>query len=1158
MRPPPLAHRRFACFKRSLLSACILASLPWLAHANCVLQPDGATVICDTSAPNPFTQSISTSLFAVGNLPISANGAHVILLPGAAMNTSGAAIQLFNNSTVLNQGTITTSLTNAYGMWAGDPSNANSTTAGYGNTLENDGSIVTTGANAVGMYERGANKTFSNTLINRGTIDTYGSIVGPSATASSAGIRSDSLSDTTIFNYGRVSAHGAYATLNIAGSTAIGGNGVSMGGPGTFTNETGASITSDNAYGFYVNGPNANGIALINAGAISGKLGAILFASGLSNNSVSLQAGSQINGSIDGGLNATNNSLIFDGLVNSNFSNAIPNWNLVAFRNGAAMGMTAPSYALSNVNIDAGSSASFNTQQIAITTSITNNGDLSFASANDQTIAAPISGTGNLTQVGPGALTLTAPSSYTGITTVAGGTLRAGAAQVFAPMSAFTVNAGATLDLASANQTIGSLAGAGLVTLGSGRLITGGLNTSTTFAGIISDSGSGSVKKLGTGTFTLTGNNTYTGTTVIANGALQLGEGGNSGSISGDVQDGANLTFDRSDVYTFNPLISDWTDTSPDPSGSVVQNGSGAIILNAINTYTGPTFVNAGTLAVGDATHASASLAGSSVVLVAPGATLSGYGSIAGDVDNRGTIAVANASALFNGQASGTLTVGGALANAALVQLAGSSVGNRLIVGDYFGKNASISINTVLDADQSPTDALVIQGGSATGQTVLMINNVGGTGALTTGNGIPVVIATQSGSTAAGAFSLGDVLEAGPYQYDLYRGSLDTSSSDSWYLRSQNPNPPPGISGPVTTVGPSTPGTPSTPGAGSSGSSGSSGSEPGAQTNRVVVPEYRPEVSLYTAIPSMTLLYGLAQVGNLHERLGELAQPMDATAGGDSRGWVRVLGQDGEWNGSPAGIYRDGPSFDNNFLALQAGFNVYSNVHDGGAVDRFDVLGTVGHDHGNVDNFDNTSAGRNNFDAYSLGGSWTHFGASMPWYLDAVVLATWYDTQANSNEQQNLSSNGFGTTASFEAGYPFALAQGWSLEPQSQVVWQDIHLDSAADNSASVRFRDVHELAARLGARASDSGSISGHPFSAWLTANVWHAFNANPQTQFSSELGEVPFHSDLSGSWWELGLGATTQLASHVAIYGQVGYEKGFNRGVRDIDATMGVRVGW
>jgi outer membrane autotransporter protein len=137
---------------------------------------------------------------------------------------------------------------------------------------------------------------------------------------------------------------------------------------------------------------------------------------------------------------------------------------------------------------------------------------------NNATLGGAISGSGGLTKIGAGALTLAGASSYSGATAVNAGMLQAGAANVFAPASAFTVASGATLNLNGFNQTIGSLAGAGSVTLGSATLTTGTDNTNTTFSGAIS--GTGGVVKQGTGTFTLTGVSSYTGPTNINAGTL--------------------------------------------------------------------------------------------------------------------------------------------------------------------------------------------------------------------------------------------------------------------------------------------------------------------------------------------------------------------------------------------------------------------------------------------------------------------------------------------------------------------------------------------------------------------------------------------------------------------------------------------------------------
>jgi autotransporter-associated beta strand protein len=103
---------------------------------------------------------------------------------------------------------------------------------------------------------------------------------------------------------------------------------------------------------------------------------------------------------------------------------------------------------------------------------------------------------------------------------------------------------------------------------------------------------------------TLSGDNTYTGGTTIESGTLQLGNGGASGSILGDVALSSNpepgfsfqsiLAFDRSDTYTFGGTISG--------NGTVEQIGTGTTILTAVNTYSGGTIIeHGGTLQLGNA-----------------------------------------------------------------------------------------------------------------------------------------------------------------------------------------------------------------------------------------------------------------------------------------------------------------------------------------------------------------------------------------------------------------------------------------------------------------------------------------------------------------------------------------------------------------------------
>jgi outer membrane autotransporter protein len=115
---------------------------------------------------------------------------------------------------------------------------------------------------------------------------------------------------------------------------------------------------------------------------------------------------------------------------------------------------------------------------------------------------------------------------------------------------------------------------------------------SSVYNGVIS--GLGAIEQNSTSTITLLGNNTFTGTTYVQSGTIQIGDGSTRGALPGPVVLSPNtqLQFNRSDI-------------SPGPSqisgtGTVMQKGTGTTILTGNHAYTGTTFVNAGVLQLGN------------------------------------------------------------------------------------------------------------------------------------------------------------------------------------------------------------------------------------------------------------------------------------------------------------------------------------------------------------------------------------------------------------------------------------------------------------------------------------------------------------------------------------------------------------------------------
>lgn len=326
---------------------------------------------------------------------------------------------------------------------------------------------------------------------------------------------------------------------------------------------------------------------------------------------------------------------------------------------------------------------------------------------NNTTFSGVISGGGgNLIKTGGGIFTLSGVNTYTGTTSINAGTLRTAIASALSSSTA--VNVVTTFDVNDFSQNIGSLIGAGSVTLGSSALTTlatGNDNTPTTFSGIIS--GSGGLTKVGTGIFTLSGSNTYTGATTINGGELKMAMVNALSSSTAVIANSAwNLNdFDQfigslsgsgsvalggllaSTLTTGNDNTSTTFSGSISGGGGLIKVGSGIFTLSGANTYMGTSLVNAGELSV------TGSITGSGVI-VQSGASLGGTGTV-------------NSNILVNGSIK-----------------PGNSIGTLHVVGDVTLVNGSILVN---EFNPNATDLLDVVGGVSIqpGATVYLIPDLG-------------------------------------------------------------------------------------------------------------------------------------------------------------------------------------------------------------------------------------------------------------------------------------------------------------------------------------------------------------------------------------------------------------------------------------------------
>ncbi|MBB3307321.1 MULTISPECIES: autotransporter outer membrane beta-barrel domain-containing protein [unclassified Enterobacter] len=471
-----------------------------------------------------------------------------------------------------------------------------------------------------------------------------------------------------------------------------------------------------------------------------------------------------------------------------------------------------------------------------------------------------------------------------------------------------------------------------------------------------------------------------------------------------------------------------------------------------------------------------------------------------------------NVNPLLQGATNDSLVVN----NAGTLDLTngGNAAANVLTID---GELASAGGSLKLNSTATQSDTLRVNG-NVSGTTLIEDTLVGGPLLDSNNDGViaaseGVSLAQVTGSANATSFALkGGYVVSGPWQYGLASFAPGNSTAGTWDYRLAN-----------TFV-----------------CEDGSLCQPQAGSNqRAARLAVTPQVPSYISAPVGLAYYSLAVTDDLHKRLGELRQQQTAPDDVGGEMFIRYLGSNLKYQ-SNRGLADYGYDFDLDYSAVQLGGNV---LRADGPQDS--LRGGVAYTRGNTrirphaaDGYSSTSF---DSDSISLYGTWLRDSG---FYLDGSLSWGWYRGETDIARQKEVASpKGNGWTASVESGYPFTFANGVRLEPQAQITWLQMKMDSFTDRDRTrVSYNDYDQTIGRIGARLDRTWlDASQNAYTPYLRANFYKGWGGTAKTKIGSAdaEGSQTFESGKFGQMWDVGLGGSATLNKDVALYAEADYRK-------------------
>ena len=259
---------------------------------------------------------------------------------------------------------------------------------------------------------------------------------------------------------------------------------------------------------------------------------------------------------------------------------------------------------------------------------------------------------------------------------------------------------------------------------------------------------------------------------------------------------------------------------------------------------------------------------------------------------------------------------------------------------------------------------------------------------------------------------------------------------------------------------------------------------------------------------------------NLMKRMGELRSDKEAAKGGV---WARY------YRGELSADSAYDRNFSQDYTAFQGGIDKVQDykggkLYTGIAVNRIDS--NAGYTAGSGD-LSSTGVG--------LYASWL---GSKGHYVDVIARGS---KLANDFKLVDLSGNAakadYDTWAygiSAEYGYRQNLNAGWFVEPQAELSLGRIgSVDYTTSNDVTIKQDSVNSAVVRLGFLGGKEFTIGGRTSNAYVKASALHDFGGDGGATGYYENTSLALQTgDLTGTWYEIGLGANLGIAKNSNLY--------------------------